>query len=79
MWPPQTAAASLPWASPRSLHLTPVGHIVSGWGQMQGAPSFGAGKRGGSARCNRSLVRSLCNLNPAYRVAVDFGLHRGIQ
>lgn len=43
---------------PRSLHLTPVDHIVSGWGQMQGAPSFGPGKRGGSARCNRSLVRS---------------------
>jgi alkanesulfonate monooxygenase SsuD/methylene tetrahydromethanopterin reductase-like flavin-dependent oxidoreductase (luciferase family) len=56
--PPQTAAASLPWASPRSLHLTPVGHIVSGWGQMQGAPSFGPGKRGGCTRCNRSFVRS---------------------
>lgn len=56
--PPQTQAASLPWASPRSLHLTPVDHIVSGWGQMQGAPSFGPGKRGGYARCNRNLVRS---------------------
>lgn len=59
MWFPQTEAASLPWASPRSLYLTPVDHIVSGWGQMQGAPSFSPGKRGGFGRCNRSPVRSL--------------------
>lgn len=35
--------------SPRSLYLTPVDHIVSGWGQIQGAPSFGPRMRGG---CN---------------------------
>ena len=38
----QSRLASL--GLPRSLHLTPVDHIVSGWGQMQGAPSFGPGK-----------------------------------
>lgn len=32
----------------RSLHLTPVDHIVSGWGQMQGTPSFGQGSEAAS-------------------------------
>lgn len=44
--------------SPRSLYLTPVDHIVSGWGQIQGAPSFGPRKRGGCERWSRGLVRS---------------------
>lgn len=58
MWPHHRPEPPRFPGPPRSLHLTPVDHIVSGWGQMQGAPPFGPGERGGSARCNRSLVRS---------------------
>lgn len=61
----QSRLASL--GLPRSLYLTPVDHIVSGWGQMQGAPSFGPGKRGGPARCNRSIVRSPLQLGQTRR------------
>lgn len=56
----QPEDASLPWVPPmRSLYLTPVDHIVSGRGQIQGAPLFRPGKRGGFVRQVRGVVRSL--------------------
>ena len=58
-FPPTRSRLASLGASTPSLHLTPVGHIVSGWGQMQGGRSFGPRKRGGCERHVRGLVRSL--------------------